>query len=170
MAARRLIVGGVAAALTAAALLLGGVLADRSAPTASSAVPLASGIVGESDAALLPRLQQQVRENPTDVVGLGLLGLAYQQRARETGDPAYYGEVRWCASPRSSDQPEDLIATSALGSLALSRHRFREALVLGRRAVSISPSTARGWRRSATRSSSSVAMTRRSRRSTGWCP
>ena len=98
MAARRLIVGGVAAALTAAALLLGGVLADRSAPTAASAVPLASGIVGESDAALLPRLQQQVREKPTDVRGPGLLGLAYQQRARETGDPAYYGSPVVCSA------------------------------------------------------------------------
>ena len=145
MATRRLIVGGVAAALTAAALLLGGVLADRSAPTASSAVPLASGIVNESDAALLPRLQQQVRENPTDVRALGFLGLAYQQRARETGDPAYYGKSGGVLRRALRIKPEDLIATSALGSLALSRHRFREALALGRRALSISPSTARGY-------------------------
>ena len=38
--------------------------------------------------------------------------------------------------------PRDLIATSGLGSLALSRHRFAEALVLGRRAHAISPTTA----------------------------
>src|SRR5262249_61807809 len=36
-------------------------------------------------------------------------------------------------------------ATSALGSLALSRHRFAEALVLGRRAHAISPTTARNY-------------------------
>jgi tetratricopeptide (TPR) repeat protein len=131
--------------LTAAALLLGGVLADHSAPPASSAVRLASGIVGESDAALLPRLQQQVRENPADVRALGLLGLAYQQSARETGDPAYYGKSAGVLRRALRIKPEDLIATSALGSLALSRHRFREALALGRRAISISPSTARGY-------------------------
>jgi tetratricopeptide (TPR) repeat protein len=108
-------------------------------------VPLASGIVGESDAALLPRLQQQVRENPTDVRALGFLGLAYQQRARETGDPAYYGKSGGVLRRALRIKPQDLIATSALGSLALSRHRFREALALGRRAVSISPSTARGY-------------------------
>jgi len=39
--------------------------------------------------------------------------------------------------------PRDLVATSGLGSLALSRHRFREALALGRRAQAISPTTAR---------------------------
>ena len=38
--------------------------------------------------------------------------------------------------------PRDLIATSGLGSLALSRHRFTEALVLGREAHAISPTTA----------------------------
>nr|MBA3736686.1 tetratricopeptide repeat protein [Actinomycetota bacterium] len=129
----------------AAALLLGGVLADRSAPTASSAVRLASGIVGEGNAALLPRLQQQARENPTDVRALGLLGLAYQQRARESGDPAYYGKSDGVLRRALRIKPDDLTATSALGSLALSRHRFREALALGRRAVSISPSTARGY-------------------------
>src|SRR3954462_8363410 len=92
MVARRLIVGGVAAALTAAALLLGGVLADRSASTASSAVPLASGLVGETDEALLPRVPAHVRGTATDVRALGFLGLAYQQPARETGDPTSYGK------------------------------------------------------------------------------
>ena len=41
--------------------------------------------------------------------------------------------------------PRDLLATSGLGSLALSRHRFREALALGRRARAISPTTARNY-------------------------
>src|SRR5439155_17418 len=41
--------------------------------------------------------------------------------------------------------PNDLLATSGLGSLALSRHRFREALALGRRAVATSPTTARSY-------------------------
>src|SRR5882724_6718253 len=38
-----------------------------------------------------------------------------------------------------------LRANSGLGSLALSRHRFGEALVLGRRAQAISPTTARNY-------------------------
>jgi len=143
MAAKRLILGGLAAGLTAAALLLGGVLTDGSAQEAGT-VRVASGI-GESGSALLPQLQQQVRANPTDVVGLGLLGLAYQQRARETGDPSYYTKSEGVLRRALRYSPDDLVATGGFGTLALSRHRFREALGLGRRAVALSPSTARGY-------------------------
>ena len=143
MRAKRLIMGGLAAGLTAAALLLGGVLTDGSAREAA-AVPVASGIA-ETAAALLPQLQQQVRANPTDVVGLGLLGLAYQQRARETGDPTYYTKSDGVLRRALRYAPDDLVATGGLGTLALSRHRFRAALALGRRAVALSPSTARGY-------------------------
>jgi tetratricopeptide (TPR) repeat protein len=41
--------------------------------------------------------------------------------------------------------PHDLVATGALGSLALARHRFREGLAIGRRAQMLSPSTARTY-------------------------
>jgi tetratricopeptide (TPR) repeat protein len=143
MTGNRLILGGLAAGLTAAALLLGGVLTDGSAREAA-AVPVASGIA-ETAAGLLPQLQEQVRANPTDVAGLGLLGLAYQQRARETGDPTYYTKSEGVLRRALRYAPEDLVATGGLGTLALSRHRFRAALALGRRAVAISPSTARGY-------------------------
>jgi tetratricopeptide (TPR) repeat protein len=141
--AKRLLIGGAAAALTAAALLLGGVLSGGSSREAA-AVPLASGLA-ETDAALLPRLQEQVREYPRDARGLALLGLAYQQRARETGDPTYYTKSHGVLTRALRYAPNDLLATSGLGALALSRHRFRDALLLGRRAVVLSPSTARGY-------------------------
>ena len=144
MAAKRLILGGLAAGLTAAALLLGGVLTDGSAHQESGSVRAAAGF-GQGGDALLPQLQQQVRANPTDVVGLGLLGLAYQQRARETGDPSYYTKSAGVLRLALQYAPEDLVATGGLGTLALSRHHFREALALGRHAVALSPSTARGY-------------------------
>jgi len=143
MTVKRLILGGLAAASTVAALLLGGVLTDGSAQEAGR-VPVASGIAA-TGSALIPQLQQQVRANPTDVVGLGLLGLAYQQRARETGDPSYYTKSDGVLQRALRYSPDDLVATSGLGALALSRHRFHEALVFGRRAVALSPSTARGY-------------------------
>jgi tetratricopeptide (TPR) repeat protein len=143
MKVKRLILGGLAAASTVAALLLGGVLTDGSAQEAGR-VPVASGIAA-TGSALIPQLQQQVRANPTDVVGLGLLGLAYQQRARETGDPTYYTKSEGVLRRALRYSPDDLVATSGLGALALSRHRFHEALVFGRRAVALSPSTARGY-------------------------
>ena len=143
MTARRLLVAGAAAVLTAAALLLGGVL-DRSSSRGAAAGPLASALA-ETDAALLPRLQEQVRENPRDARGLGLLGLAYEQRARETGDPTYYTKADGVLRRALHYAPNDLLSTTGLGALALSRHRFRDALVLGRRAVALSPTTARGY-------------------------
>lgn len=144
MRAKRLAFAGAAAALTAAALLLGGVLSGGSSSRGATAVPLASGLA-ETDTALLPRLQQQVRQSPHDPRGLALLGLAYQQRARETGDPTYYTKSAGVLARALRFAPRDLLATTGLGSLALSRHRFREALALGRRAVALSPSTARGY-------------------------
>ena len=143
MTVKRLILGGLAAASTAAALLLGGVLTDGSAKEAAT-VPITSSIAA-SGTALIPQLQQEVRANPTGVVGLGLLGLAYQQRARETGDPSYYTKSEGVLRRALRYSPDDLVATGGLGALALSRHRFREALALGRRAVALSPSTARGY-------------------------
>jgi tetratricopeptide (TPR) repeat protein len=144
MRAKRLILGGAAAATTAAALLLGGVLTGSSTTKDAAALPLASGLA-ETDGALLPRLQDQIRTSPRDVHALGLLGLAYEQRARQTGDPTYYPKAEGVLRRALRLAPHDLVATSGLGSLALSRHRFRDALALGRRAVSLSPSTARGY-------------------------
>ena len=146
MASRRLIVGGAAAVTTAAALLLGGVFAGHSAPRESSgAVSFASGVDGADADSLVPRLQEQVRENPADAHGLALLGLAYEQRARDTGDPSYYPKADGVLRRALKVAPNDLLATSGLGALALSRHQFRSALALGRRAVSLSPSTAKGY-------------------------
>ena len=140
-----------AAALTAAALLLGGVLreagsrvAAEPAPAPAAALP-ASGFAAGDTAAEVAALQASARSRPGDVHTLDLLGLAYQQRARETADPTYYTKSEGVLRRALRLVPRDLEATSGLGSLALSRHRFREALALGRRAVALSPTTARSY-------------------------
>jgi tetratricopeptide (TPR) repeat protein len=140
----------VAAGLTAAVLLLGGALRDSSqassAPVRTASTPqLAAGFSSGDTGAQIARLQDSVRANPEDVSSLDALGLAYQQRARETGDPTYYVKSDEALHRALRLAPRDLIATSGLGSLALSRHRFREALVLGRRAHAISSTTARNY-------------------------
>jgi tetratricopeptide (TPR) repeat protein len=149
---RRLVLGGAAAGLTAVALLLGGVLRSSSpaspavvaAATASPGTPVRAVPPGDT-AGVIAGLQATLRLNPHDVRSLDSLGLAYQQRARETGDPTYYTKSEEALRRAIGLGPHDLIATSGLGSLALSRHRFREALVLGRRARAISPTTARNY-------------------------
>ena len=74
-----------------------------------------------------------------------LLGLAYQQRARETGDPTYYTKSEGALERALALDPKDSLAYSGLGSLALSRHRFREALALGEQAHALAPTIARNY-------------------------
>jgi tetratricopeptide (TPR) repeat protein len=99
----------------------------------------------DDTATQIAKLQGELRASRDDVRSLDALGLAYQQRARETGDPTYYTKSDEVLRRALRLAPRDLLATSGLGSLALSRHRFREALALGRRARSISPTTARNY-------------------------
>src|SRR5438874_13759026 len=147
MRRQRLILVAAAAGLTAVALTLGGVLHDSSSASPNAVQQNSSeGQARPGDTpALVARLQATLRANPNDVPSLDSLGLAYQQRARETGDPTYYTKSDEALHRALALAPSDLLATSGLGSLALSRHRFREALVLGRRAHAISPTTARNY-------------------------
>src|SRR5437773_2016023 len=144
---RRLILVATAAVFTAVALTLGGVLHDSSSASPAAAAPVSAGVqAGPGDTpALVARLQATLRANPNDVPSLDSLGLVYQQRARETGDPTYYTKSGEALHKALALVPDDMVATSGLGSLALSRHRFHAALVLGRRARAISPTTARNY-------------------------
>jgi tetratricopeptide (TPR) repeat protein len=87
-------------------------------------------------------LQQEFRSHPLDAHAWALLGLAYQQRAREIADPSYYTKSEGALRRALRLAPNNLVATSGLASLALSRHRFREALGLARQAHALSPTTA----------------------------
>jgi tetratricopeptide (TPR) repeat protein len=112
----RFLVAGAAAALTAAALLLGGVFSGGDAPQAQ----------------------------PLSAAQLDRQGNALAQRARESGDVTYYARAEAAYGRALRLAPRDLPATIGLGALALSRHEFRHALALGRRAVALSSSTAAG--------------------------
>jgi tetratricopeptide (TPR) repeat protein len=144
---KRLAIGLAVAASAAAALLLGGAVrgGEPAHALAPSPVALQTGFRAGDTQAQVASLQTQLRANPGDAKSYALLGLAYQQRARETGDPAYYPKAGGVLRRALALAPDDLLATSALGSLALSQHRFAEALRLGRRAVALSPTTARSY-------------------------
>lgn len=135
---------GAVTLVLALAGLFGGL--SQAPPSATEPAPAGGAPVRAADTASLVRqLQEHVRQAPADVDALDRLGLAYQQRARETGDTAYYAKSGGVLRRALALAPGDLLATSGLGSLALSRHRFREALALGRRAQRISPTTARNY-------------------------
>ena len=137
---RRLSFLGAAAVFAAAALLLGGGLRTGSHP-ARAAAP-AHYPVGATAAQTVAALQSRLRANPGEAQAWARLGIAYEQRARETADPAYYTKAGGALRRALALAPHDLVATSGLGSLALSRHRFGVALRLGRLAHRLAPATA----------------------------
>jgi tetratricopeptide (TPR) repeat protein len=112
MTRKRLALGGAVAAIAATASLLGGVLSGGGEPTDASI-----GTAGS----------------------YAKLGLAYQQRARETADASYYAKSEAALRRAFAVAPRDPVATSGLASLALARHEFRKALVLSRRARALAP-------------------------------
>src|SRR5262245_33582200 len=115
---KRALVGGVVAGAMAAGLFFGGVLggegASESAPQLaaqpSQALAIASyGFALQDSASLVARLQERLRSSPQDVEALGLLGLAYQQRARETGDPTWYTKAEGVLENALELAPDDLV-------------------------------------------------------------
>jgi hypothetical protein len=110
------------------------------APAPTSA-QLETGFSPGNTAGVIANLQATLRGDPNNVKSLDLLGLAYQQAARETGDSAYYTKSAQALQRALVLAPDDLVATGALAR-SRSRHRFDEALVLGNRARAISPTTA----------------------------
>lgn len=94
---------------------------------------------------LVDSLQSSLYVNPKAEHSWALLGLAYQQRARETGDPAYYTKSQGALERALGLKKDDYLVYSGLGSLALSRHRFSEALAYGDKARSIAPKIAMNY-------------------------
>jgi tetratricopeptide (TPR) repeat protein len=146
----RIVIAAAVLVAAAAGALLGGVFRE-SAPAASA--PLAGAQAAEdfkagfslnaSTASLIADLQSRLRVDPADEHSYVLLGLAYQQRARETGDPAWYPKAEGVLRRALDLNAKDDLAVGGLGSLALSRHRFRQALALGEQARKLNPYSAR---------------------------
>ena len=88
---------------------------------------------------LIRNLQEQLRANPNDWQSYSQLGLAYLQKARETGDTAYYQKTEEALDKAFSFQPDDYASISAKGALALARHDFALALEWGEKAKEINP-------------------------------
>lgn len=142
---KKIALGVVVAALGG---LLGGVLADSSGPAPSpasvarpdaAAAQILSGFSPGDTESYVLSLEAKVAANPKDGQSLTLLGLAYQQRARETGDPSFYPLSERALRRARAAKGDDLLATTGLASLAASRHRFRDSLELAKKAKSLSP-------------------------------
>jgi tetratricopeptide (TPR) repeat protein len=145
---RRLALAGTVAALAATVFLLGGALAPERSAAPATPAPSTDTLFPERSTLQLPvgdtpravrLLQTSLRRSPDDPTLLAQLGFTYEQRARETGDPAWYPKAEGVLERALALAPGDPNATSGLASLALSRHRFAHALALGRRALRQAP-------------------------------
>jgi tetratricopeptide (TPR) repeat protein len=146
----RILVTSAVLIAAAVGVLLGGVFRDR---TSAASAALAGAQATEdfragfslnaSTPALIGDLQSRLRANPQDQHSYTLLGLAYQQRARETGDPGWYTRSDGVLRRALALDAKDYLAVGGLGSLALSRHRFHDALALGEQARALNPYSAR---------------------------
>jgi tetratricopeptide (TPR) repeat protein len=141
---------GLAVGLAAAiAVLFGGLLTGSTAGRTSQAVRpeaaaarLLAGFAAGDTAAYASELERRVHQNPQDVQSLVFLGLAYQQRARETGDASYYPRSAVALTRATRLDPRNALAVTGLAALAASRHRFGDARQLALRARRLAPGSA----------------------------
>ena len=146
--------GRLALALLGALALLTGALNVRAVfgdgddaawrvdPAASSAIDRLVGAPDRAptdlDAQILA-LQDVLRDDGEDGRAATLLGQAYLQKARETGDPSYYPKAETLFALALAEDGGNAEALTGRGALALARHRFAEALDWGERARAAGP-------------------------------
>jgi tetratricopeptide (TPR) repeat protein len=110
-------------------------------PTTLAALLVAAAVFAVTTIALM-----QTRGEPPGAAGgrAGAAPAAAQAhaalaQARETGDPSWLTRADDAARAALADDPRDFTAMDALGSLALTRHRFAEALSWARRSLAVAP-------------------------------
>lgn len=114
----------------------------RSAPSASATRPtIADAPPGASTDQRIAALQRQIRARARRAP-YAALGSAYLQKVRETGDASFYTRADGALRRALAQDPRDLDAVIAKGTLALARHDFRAGLAWGRRAQSLAPQAA----------------------------
>lgn len=84
---------------------------------------------------LIGTLQDRLRQQPSDQQAATQLGLVYLQRARETADPTYYVRADGILHQALIEAPEDTDTLIGLGTLALARHQFHDAVDWSTRAI-----------------------------------
>lgn len=87
--------------------------------------------------------QQRVKQNPDDVQGYAVLGAAYLQKARDTGDPTFYGKAQAVVDTAIKRDPHNVDALIVAGTLANARHQFHDALKLGEQARALNSTVPR---------------------------
>ena len=103
-----------------------------------------AALTGDTDQQIAT-LQKSVRADPGKASGYALLGDAYLQKARESGDPAYYTRASRAYGAALRHDPGNVTAVIGAGTLANARHDFRRGLGLGLEAHRLAPELARPY-------------------------
>jgi tetratricopeptide (TPR) repeat protein len=90
----------------------------------------------------IPKLQQELKSEPDNPAWNSALGLAYLQKARETGDPSYYSQADQLFDHALAAKPKDIEAIVGKASLAMSRHEFQMARQYAEQAIGLNPDVA----------------------------
>jgi tetratricopeptide (TPR) repeat protein len=104
----------------------------------SSARDIVAGGVAATDRQI-GTLQDRLRQQPGDQRTQTQLGLAYLQRARETSDPSYYTRADGILNEALAQAPTDTDTLLGLGTLALARHQFQDAISWADKAIESDP-------------------------------
>ncbi|MGH2683299.1 MAG: tetratricopeptide repeat protein, partial [Actinomycetota bacterium] len=143
---RRIIGAG---AVAATLFVLGAVRPGPGDVPSSIRIPdpgaLAGRVTGGSVAPTIEYLGKRLRDVPSDWRAAAALGLAHVQEARITADPGHYPRAEAALRRSLSQRPGNIDAVVGMGSLALARHEFHDALVWGRRAVAANPDASAGY-------------------------
>ncbi|GAA3394786.1 tetratricopeptide repeat protein [Cryptosporangium minutisporangium] len=132
----------VAVGLTLAAAVL--IPSDGDAPRRATARP--ATVVAAQDCATdgcVTALQARLRQYPRDGRSWTALAVAYVDRARLTGQNAWYPRAQSALDRALALDPADDAALAAAGVLAAARHEFTAALRWGDRAAAANPYSAR---------------------------
>jgi tetratricopeptide (TPR) repeat protein len=98
-----------------------------------------SGLNSDADKRI-QSLQLRVKSAPGDYAGYDELGSAFFQKARETGDIAYYDLAEQTLTKSLDLAPHDFHSTDPLVHMALvymGEHRFKDALARAQQAISL---------------------------------
>jgi tetratricopeptide (TPR) repeat protein len=111
-----------------------------------SLAPAAGGsVAGRSGPEQIRALEAEVRRRPERTTAYDLLGEAYLQRARETGDSVFRGRAERAFGLALGRDPGDAAALTGMGAVAASRHDFRSALGYAKRARRAAPQAVRPY-------------------------
>ena len=127
-------------ALIPLCLILGATALYLYERTPAAAMPLRSTTLPWSaNERAIPKLQEKLKGEPANAEWNSALGHAYLQKARETGDPAYYPKSEELFRRALASKPDYVEALVGQASLAMSRHEFARAREMAERSLKLNP-------------------------------